>query len=33
MRYIPSLDKNFKPMINVLNEFKEKFVEYLENKK
>ena len=24
MRYIPSLDKNFKPMINVLNEFKEK---------
>ena len=24
MRYIPSLDKNFKPMINILNEFKEK---------
>ena len=24
MRYIPSLDKNFKPMINVLNGFKEK---------
>ena len=23
MKYIPSLDKNFKPMINVLNEFKE----------
>ena len=24
MRYIPSLDKNFKPMINVLNDFKER---------
>ena len=29
MKYVPSLDKNFKPMIEFLNEFKEAVKDYI----